>query len=65
VGYRNRFRHPHESVVARYVERGIELHRTDRRGALHVILPAGPEASASVAGQEPQARYWSEDRNRP
>ena len=39
VGYRNRFRHPNAAVVGRYVDRRIELHRTDAEGALHLELP--------------------------
>jgi competence protein ComEC len=58
VGYRNRFRHPNEGVVRRYLERGVELRRTDREGALRVILPAaGP---ARVERLLVTCRYWSE-----
>ena len=60
VGYRNRFRHPNEAVVARYVERGIALRRTDREGALHVVLPATPDSPHAVTGQQAACRYWSE-----
>jgi competence protein ComEC len=64
VGYRNRFRHPHETVVARYVERGIALHRTDLSGALHVVLPAAA-GRARVEGRSREVRYWSERRSIP
>ena len=60
VGYRNRFRHPNEAVVARYVERGIELRRTDREGALHLVLPATRDSSPAITGQQAACRYWSE-----
>ena len=60
VGYRNRFRHPNEAVVARYVERRIELRRTDREGALRVMLPAVPDAQPGITGQQAACRYWSE-----
>jgi len=59
----DRFRHPHEAVVARYAARRIRLHRTDREGALRVVLPA----LASPARVEPlvrTVRYWSERRTR-
>jgi competence protein ComEC len=61
VGYRNRFRHPNADVVGRYVERGIELHRTDREGALHVELPTEP-GPIRVRGHALKMRYWSERR---
>jgi len=66
VGYRNRFHHPNPAVVARYAIRGIELHRTDREGALHIVLPAQSSGNIGVeswAGSE--ARYWSERRGQP
>jgi competence protein ComEC len=60
VGYLNRFRHPNPAVVARYETRGIDLHRTDREGALHITLPAGTSASIGIQGWAGEARYWSE-----
>jgi competence protein ComEC len=60
VGYRNRFRHPNEGVVARYGERGVALRRTDREGALHVVLPARPSVAPAITGQQSACRYWSE-----
>jgi len=59
VGYRNRFRHPSPMVVARYVARAVELHRTDDEGALRVVLPAGKDAAPAIHGQEETCRYWS------
>lgn len=64
VGHRNRFGHPHEAVVARYAERAVRLHRTDREGALRVILPAGTLAAPRVEPLVRQVRYWSERRPR-
>ena len=58
VGYRNRFHHPNAAVVARYAERGVELRRTDREGALRIVLPS--EGTPTVAGQQEACRYWSE-----
>ena len=62
VGYRNRFRHPHASVVERYLERGAGLRRTDLEGALHVVMPAESSGLASVEGYAVRQRYWSERR---
>ncbi len=61
VGYRNRFHHPHDAVVARYAERGIEFHRTDREGAIHITLPADASGAVRLEGYAAQhVRYWSE-----
>jgi competence protein ComEC len=60
VGYRNRFRHPNEGVVARYAQRGIVLRRTDAEGALHVRLPAESGGTITVQGQGSACRYWTE-----
>ena len=60
VGHRNRFRHPNEGVVARYVERGIVLRRTDAEGALHVRLPAQSGGKITIQGQGSACRYWTE-----
>jgi competence protein ComEC len=60
VGYMNRFHHPNEAVVERYAMRGIKLERTDRRGALHIVLGASTEKSAQIRGQEAACHYWSE-----
>lgn len=62
VGYRNRFRHPNAAVVARYLERQVELRRTDEEGALHLELPARFSAPVRIASQAIKVRYWSERR---
>jgi competence protein ComEC len=56
VGYRNRFHHPNEAVVARYVQRGIALRRTDREGALRIVLPA---SGAPLIEARAACHYWS------
>ncbi len=58
LGHRNRFRHPHETVVQRHAERGIRLRRTDQEGALRVILPAAGAARAERLALA--RRYWSD-----
>ena len=65
VGYRNRFHHPNAGVVARYLERGVILHRTDREGALHITLPAQSASSIGIENQLRAVRYWSERRGTP
>ncbi|HET9577620.1 MAG TPA: competence protein ComEC, partial [Usitatibacter sp.] len=64
VGYRNRFRHPAEAVVARYRDRGVGLRRTDEEGALRVVLPARPADGLRIEPLVADRRYWSE-RARP
>jgi competence protein ComEC len=65
VGYRNRFRHPHEAVVARYLERDVTLRRTDQEGALHVVLSAEFENAVRIEAYARRQRYWSERRVPP
>ena len=65
VGYRNRFRHPHEAVVARYRERGVAIRCTDQEGAIHVRLPRESSAAIGIAGYSGRRRYWSERRGTP
>jgi len=64
VGHRNRFRHPHPVVVARYSARGIPVWRTDRDGALRVVLPAVAGEAPSVRPRLREVRYWSDRRLR-
>ena len=58
LGYRNRFGHPHEVVARRYLDRRLQVRRTDHEGALRVVLPAamGPRIEPIA----PAARYWSD-----
>jgi len=56
AGYRNRFGHPAGEVVARYAANGIDMHRTDRDGALAVRLGSGELAVESERAQ--RRRYW-------
>ena len=52
AGYRNRFRHPHPTVWARYADWGAQRWRTDRDGAVQIVLghAAGPQLSGYRAG---------------
>ena len=56
AGYRNRFGHPAADVVDRYAARGIDMHRTDREGALAVRMTAGDMGVESERAQ--RRRYW-------
>ncbi|PFH13199.1 DNA internalization-related competence protein ComEC/Rec2 [Burkholderia sp. JKS000303] len=58
VGYRNRFGHPHRTVLARYEARGIPLPRTDRDGA--VRFDVAPDGGGFVFERyrDAQRRYW-------
>lgn len=59
VGYRNRFGHPHQDVVARFAERGAALYRTDRDGAVLVNVVAG-RAIEIGRYRALRQRYWHE-----
>jgi competence protein ComEC len=65
VGHRNRFGHPDAGVLRRHAERGVALWRTDREGALRVVLPAVPGQGPRVAAHPRPVRYWSEPRRTP
>jgi competence protein ComEC len=56
AGYRNRFRHPAAEVVERYQASGARLLRTDRDGAVKVVLGADGIAASTWRGE--RSRYW-------
>jgi len=56
VGYRNRFGHPKQEVVARYTAGGTAVWRTDRDGAITVRLDPGGPAVSRYRAERP--RYW-------
>jgi competence protein ComEC len=56
VGYRNRFGHPKAEVVERYVTAGKSLWRTDRDGALRVVL--AEHGVTLIAWRNERRRYW-------
>ena len=58
AGYRNRFGHPREDVLARYREAGSELLRTDSGGAIKMRFE--PEGIRVEAHRVRARRYWHE-----
>lgn len=56
VGYRNRYHHPHASVVERYRERGIRCFDTATSGAVEFKLHAGGIEVAAYRVRH--RRYW-------
>jgi len=55
AGYRNRFGHPAPDVMARYVERGIEVHVSPDCGAWRWVAGGAPEG---VCQRDAARRYW-------
>jgi competence protein ComEC len=58
VGYRNRFGHPREEVLARYRDAGSTLLRTDTGGAVEIRF--APGASRIELQRALVRRYWHE-----
>jgi competence protein ComEC len=56
VGWRNPFGHPHPEVLARYRAAGATILRTDRDGAVTLVL-GGDDIAVSRA-RDTQRRYW-------
>lgn len=56
VGYRNRFGHPHPRVWSRFAARDIALARTDRDGAVRIVLEDGRLTLERY--RTSHARYW-------
>ncbi len=56
AGYRNRFGHPREGVLARYAERNIRVMRTDWHGA--ITLNSVDGIGKIENARETRQRYW-------
>ena len=55
AGYRNRFGHPNAEVLERYRDAGAEILRTDRDGAIRIVMGG----DILVSGERAQrSRYW-------
>lgn len=58
LGWRNRFGHPHEEVVRRFAEAGVEMHRTDRQGWMRLTFA---DSKIEVAHwRDTRRRYWQQ-----
>jgi competence protein ComEC len=57
VGYRNRFGHPKEAVVERYLQQNAVIHRTDQHGATIFRVESGI-LQAVTHFREQRKRYW-------
>jgi competence protein ComEC len=61
VGYRNRFRHPHPDVEARYVARSIPIRRTDWEGAITLKFATDSMGKPSIESyRSHRQRYWTD-----
>ncbi len=58
VGYRNRFRHPTDKVLARYESAGVRVLRTDQHGAISIVAGGNNVAPSIHLGRQQPARYW-------
>ena len=56
AGYRNRFGHPKDEVLARYAAAGARIWRTDRDGAVTASL--GPAGASVERFRAARPRYW-------
>jgi competence protein ComEC len=57
VGYRNRFGHPHREVLARYRGAGAAIYRSDRDGAVRIVV--GTDGAIRVVPyRSVYRRYW-------
>ncbi|BAU48453.1 competence protein ComEC [Sulfurifustis variabilis] len=56
VGYRNRYRHPHPDVVARYEAMGARLYDTPSGGALELRFDR--KGITATGYRERERRYW-------
>jgi competence protein ComEC len=56
AGYRNRFGHPAREVLERYARAGVTVLRTDRDGAVSVVLNGHAARVSTERSRAP--RYW-------
>ena len=56
VGWRNRYGHPAAEVVARYRAAGAIVSRTDRQGAIRILVSAS--GLRLTRARDSERRYW-------
>ncbi len=59
AGYRNRFGHPKDKVLARYKRMGVDVMGTVESGAITVKFPADEDDFEVEAYREEKRRFWS------
>ena len=65
AGYRNRFGHPREDVLARYRQLGAQRLRTDLQGAITVMLDGTETPMDAYGERERHRRYWYDPPSHP
>ena len=60
AGWRNRFGHPHASVLARHEDAGAAVLNTASSGAILIDLPRGGAPRVVKEWRRPVSRYWRE-----
>jgi competence protein ComEC len=60
AGWRNRFGHPHPSVVDRHADIGVDVYTTGRSGATRIDFPADAPPAVVREWRRPVERYWRE-----
>lgn len=60
AGWRNRFGHPHPSIVDRHAAMGAEVYVTARSGAIRVDFPVAGPPVVVREWRRPSTRYWHE-----
>jgi competence protein ComEC len=58
AGWRNRFGHPHPSIVDRHAAMGIDVYVTNRSGAVRIDFPANAPPHVEREWRRPVKRYW-------
>ena len=59
-GWRNRFGHPHRTVIDRHAEAGADVFVTGRSGAMRIDFPADAPPAVVREWRRPADRYWRE-----
>jgi competence protein ComEC len=60
AGWRNRFGHPHASVLARHEDAGADVLNTANSGAILIDLPRDAVPRVVREWRRPAGRYWRE-----